>query len=275
MKQIIFNSSMPRSCSTLLQNIINQRPDSHATPTDGGFGLLVGAKKQFTQSPDFKASEDQDLMLKAWRNFCKAGITAYAETLSDKDYIFLKSRECKGNVRWMENFLGEPPKIVCMVRNMKGIIASLEKLHRKNPDKDSQWYIAEELRGTTVEKRVDMYVQNAPLAHSIDQIKDLVQQGLQDKILFVRAEDLCSDPKRIMTDLYGLLELSDHKHDFNNIEQTTHENDVIHGLDNDLHTIKKKVEPIKEDYLEILGEQPCQWIDENYAWYQQFFGYSN
>ena len=275
MKQIIFNSSMPRSCSTLLQNIFNQRPDSHATPTDGGLNLLEGAKAQFTNAAEFKASENQELMLQAWRNFCKAGLTAYAETLSDKDYIFLKGRGYKSNIQWLENFLGESPKMVCMVRNMKGIVASFEKMHRKNPDKISQWYVEGELRGTTVEKRVDMYVQNAPLGHSIDQIKDLIQQGLQDKVLFVRAEDLCADPKRIMTDLYKALGMKNHKHDFNNIEQTTHENDVIHGLDNDLHKIKNKIEPLKEDYVEILGEQPCQWVDESYAWYQEFFGYSN
>lgn len=275
MKQIIFNSSMPRSCSTLLQNIFNQRPDSHATPTDGGLSLLEGARNQFTNGAEFKASEDQELMLKAWRNFCKGGLKAYAKTLSDKDNIFLKGRGYKSNIQWMENFLGESPKIVCMVRNMKGIVASFEKIHRKNPDKMSQWIVEGELRGTTVDKRVDMYVQNAPLGHSIDQIKDLIQQGLQDKVLFVRAEDLCADPKRIMTELYKGLGMKNHKHDFKNVEQTTHENDVVHGLDNDLHKIKNKIEPLKEDYLEIIGEHPCQWIDENYAWYQEFFGYAN
>jgi hypothetical protein len=266
---------MPRSCSTLLQNIINQRADSYATPTDGAFNLILAAREQFTNSAEFLASQDQDLMLKAWRNFCRAGMIAYAESLSDKDYIFLKGRGYKNNIQWLENFLGEPPKIICMVRDMKGIIASFEKMYRKNPDKQSQWCNPSELKGTTVEKRVDVYVQNAPLGHSIDQIKDLIQQGLQDKILFVRAEDLCSNPKRIMTELYKKLEINGHKHNFKNVEQTTHENDIIHGLDKDLHKIKNNVQPIKEDYIEILGEQPCQWIDESYAWYQQFFGYSN
>jgi hypothetical protein len=275
MKQLIFNSSMPRSCSTLLQNIFNQRLDSYATPTDGVFDLLINARQAFTNSSSFLASKNQDLMLKAWRNFCKSGITAYSETISDKDVIFLKDRNYKAHVDWLENFLGETPKMVCMVRNLKGIVASLEKLHRKNPDKSSQWYVQKELRGTTVEKRVDMYVQNLPLATSIDQMKDLIQKGWQEKILFVRAEDLCLDPKTIMAELDERLGLQKHFYDFNYVEQTTHENDVIHGLDINLHTIKNKVEPIQEDYLQILGEQSCQWIDDTYSWYQQFFGYIN
>ena len=58
MKKIIFNSSMPRACSTLLQNIFNQRYDTYATPTDGLLELLDGARQRFTDSVEFKASED-------------------------------------------------------------------------------------------------------------------------------------------------------------------------------------------------------------------------
>ena len=272
---IIFNSSMPRSCSTLLQNIFAQNPDFYATPTDGVIELLAGARERFTSSPEFKASVDQDLSLQAWRNFCKGGLEAYCNTLTDKPNIVLKGRGWKGNVNWITNFLGEKPKIFCMVRNLKGIAASFEKLHRKNPDKTSQWLIEHEVRGTTVFKRVDMYMKNIPVSISLDQIQELHELGLDGSVMFIRAEDLTSRPQEIMDEVYGIIGGGRYKHNFNNIEQTTHENDVIHGLDNDLHTIKKKGEPIKEDYLEILGEQPCQWIDENYAWYQQFFGYSN
>ena len=44
-------------------------------------------------------------------------------------------------------------------------------------------------------------------------------------------------------------------------------------LDNDLHTIRKKVEPLVNDSEEILGEAACNFIDTEYAWYQRYFGY--
>ena len=56
MKDIYFNSSMPRACSTLLQNIFNQNPDFYATPTDGAVELLAGARERFTNSSEFKAA---------------------------------------------------------------------------------------------------------------------------------------------------------------------------------------------------------------------------
>jgi hypothetical protein len=173
----------------------------------------------------------------------------------------------------MQNFLGEKPKIFCMVRNLKGIAASFEKLHRKNPDKTSQWLIEGEVRGTTVFKRADMYMKNIPVSISLDRIQELFELGLDGSVMFIRAEDLTSRPHDIMDKLYNIIGVESFIHNFNNIEQTTKENDVIHELDNDLHTIKNKVEPIIEDYNEILGEAACNFIDTEYAWYQKTFGY--
>ena len=275
MKNILFNSSMPRSGSTLLQNIFNQNPDFYATSTDGALELLAGARERFTTAPEFKAAIDQDLSLQAWRNFCKGGLEAYCNTLTDKPNIVLKSRGWKGNVSWMQNFLGEKPKIFCMVRNLKGIAASFEKLHRKNPDKTSQWLIEGEVRGTTVFKRADMYMKNIPVSISLDRIQELFELGLDGSVMFIRAEDLTSRPQAILDELYSIIDVESFTHNFDNVEQTTKENDVIHALDNDLHTIKNKVEPIVEDYNEILGEAACNFIDTEFGWYQKTFSYIN
>jgi|TARA_R110000744_G_C19227503_1_gene547789 hypothetical protein len=273
MKDIYFNSSMPRACSTLLQNIFNQNPFFYATPTDGALELLAGAREKFTNSSEFKAAVDQDLALQSWRSFCRGGLNEYVNTLTDKPNIVLKSRGWKGNVKWLENILGNKPKIFCMVRDLKCIAASFEKLHRKNPDKTSQWLIESEVRGTTVFKRADMYMKNMPVNISLDRIQELIEMGLDGSVMFIRAEDLTSRPQEIMDEIYKVLELETYIHNFDNIEQTTKENDVIHALDNDLHTIRKKVEPLVNDSEEILGEAACNFIDTEYAWYQRYFGY--
>jgi len=270
---IIFNSSMPRACSTLLQNIFAQNPNFHATATDGLIELLDGARQRFTDGVEFKAAIDQDTYLQSWRNFCKGGMQAYCNTLTNKPNIILKGRGWKGNIPWMENFLGEQPKIFCMVRNLKSIVASFEKLHRKNPDKTSQWLVNHEARGTTVYKRVDMYLNNIPVSISLDRIQEIYELGLENKIMFIRAEDLTSQPQQIMDEVYDILNLERYNHNFNNIEQTTKENDVIHALDNDLHTIRNKVEPLVDNYKEIIGEESCNRIDTEYGWYQKAFAY--
>ena len=264
---------MPRACSTLLQNIFAQNPNFYATPTDGLIELLDGARQRFTDSVEFKASVDQDLALSSWRNFCKGGLISYCNTLTDKPNIVLKGRGWKGNINWVENFLNEEPKIFCCVRNLKSIVASLEKLHRKNPDKTSQWLINYEARGTTVIKRVDMYLKNIPVSISLDRIQEILEMGNESKIKFIRAENLTSNPQEIMNQVYDILGEERYQHNFNNIEQITKENDVLHGLDNDLHTIKNEVKPLVDTYEEIIGKDACDMIDNEHAWYQKYFGY--
>jgi hypothetical protein len=76
-----------------------------------------------------------------------------------------------------------------------------------------------------------------------------------------------------MNKVYDYLGLNPYKHDFDNVEQSIKEDDSVYGLTNDLHTIKRKVQPLTPDYNQILGNQVCDWIDNQFAWYQKGFGY--
>ena len=53
-QQIFFQSSLPRSGSTLLQNILAQRNDMYATPTSGVLELLYGARAITRIAPNLK-----------------------------------------------------------------------------------------------------------------------------------------------------------------------------------------------------------------------------
>ena len=114
------------------------------------------------------------------------------------------------------------------------------------------------------EKRVDMYLNNIPLNIELDRIKELINRGIGENILFIKAEDLTNDPGDVMSSLYDRLKVENFNHDFSNVEQTTKENDIIHGLDEDLHKIRSEVKPLKSDAVEILGPELCNFIDSEY-----------
>ena len=67
-----------------------------------------------------------------------------------------------------------------------------------------------------------------------------------------------------MERVYEYLGLPFYQHDFNNVEQVTFEDDSVHGLD--LHTIRSKVEPVKDDSEEILGKSLCKKLDGTEFW---------
>ena len=61
---MIFLASLPRSGSTLLTSLLNQRPDVYATPTSNLSRTMGAAVKTWEQEPTTKASggEEDDII---------------------------------------------------------------------------------------------------------------------------------------------------------------------------------------------------------------------
>lgn len=259
--------------STLLQCIFNQNPKITATPTDPVLEYLYGARMNFTNTPEVKAI-DSELALKAWKGFCKGGLYGYAKNYSDKEHLCIKTRGGTIHYRWFESFMGEKPKMICMVRNLKSIISSMEKLYRKNQDHHQAIQNHAEMKGTSTPKRVDAWFASPPVGLAIERLQQTMLEGINKEVLYIRAEDLTSYPQREMDKVYQYLGLESFKHDFDNVEQSIKEDDSVYGLTNDLHTIRQKVQPLTPDYNTVLGKQVCDWIDNTFQWYQQGFGYT-
>jgi len=268
---IFFNSSMPRACSTLLQNIFNQNPDIHATPTDGLLELLYAARGNYTNSTEFKA-QDRTVMERAWKQFCKGGLKGYCSGLTDRPIVCLKSRGYGIHYKWFEWFMDEKPKMICMVRDLKGIIASMEQIHRQSPQRHSNMVDYSNMNNTTTMKRVVTWLNTQPIGLALERIHQMLLEGIDKDVLFIRAEDLTSFPLQTMDRIYSYLGLPYFVHNFNNIEQTTVEDDEIYGIPN-LHKISNKLHPIVNRGDELLGTNICKMIDDNVPWYQKHFNY--
>ncbi len=52
----------------------------------------------------------------------------------------------------------------------------------------------------------------------------------------------------------------------------TQEDDQVFGIPG-LHEIRPKVEPLPNDYLDVLGRDAVRHLQQQYAWYFQLFGY--
>lgn len=271
-EKIFFNSSLPRSGSTLLQNLLAQNPDFYCTPTSGLADLVISNKNAYNGSQAI-LSQDAQTMQKAFFGYVSNGINGYFNSITDKKYVMEKSRDWGIHFGLLNMILSKEPKIVCMVRDVRSIYASMEKNFRKNPHRENYVQRPVELVGTTLEKRLDIWANGVPVGISLDRLKDMFSQGIADKVHFIRYEDLMSYPEEEMRGLYKYLELPYYeKHDFVNITQFTHENDMIHGIYGD-HQLRPKFEMKPNDYEEILGFENCQRIKNTYKWFFDKFGY--
>jgi len=267
---IFFQSSMPRAGSTLLQNILGQNPDFYVTPTSGVLELVFGARMNYTNSPEFKA-QDAELMKKGFLNFCNKGLNGFYEGVTDKKYVVDKSRGWGIHYDFLNSFL-EEPKIVCMVRDPRQILSSMEKNFRKNQDKHQEIENHSQLSGNTTQKRVVEWLNSQPVGLAFNRIQDIIQRGIDKKMLFIKFEDLTENPQAEMNKIYDYFGTPKYKHDFDNVEQITQEDDAVYGVYGD-HTIRKKVEPLEKDYLKILGADNSDYIKTQFKWYMEKFEY--
>lgn len=268
--RVFYNSSLPRAGSTLIQNILAQNPDIYTTPTSGIYEMLAACRTIYTDGLEFKA-QDPALMEAGFKSFLRAGIYGFFEPLTDRKYVVDK---CRGwGAEWeFINAYDPDPKIICMVRDVRAIYASLEKKYRKNPLVDHHIANWGNLTGTTTDKRIEVWSNNPPIGPSMDRLYQVLVQGLHTRILFVKFEELCADPEAQMHRIYEYLELPYYRHDFDNIEQATREDDRWYGVFGD-HVIRQKLEPVREDFREVLGPNACRIIEEAYKWFFNDFGY--
>jgi len=270
LKKIFYNSSLPRAGSTLIQNILAQNPEIYATPTSGLFELLMNARTYYSNGLEFKA-QDATLMDNGFRGYLKGGLYGFYNNITDKPYVMEKSRGWGMEYKLINEF--DPnPKIICMIRDLRAIYASLEKKYRSNPLVDANIANWGNLTGTTTDKRIATWSANPPIGPSIDRLYQVLVDGTHQHILFIKFEDLCIDPESQLRRVYDYLELPYFQHDFNNVDQLTHEDDKWYGIFGD-HVIRGKVQPVKDDYREVLGPNACKIIEDNYQWFFNDLGY--
>jgi sulfotransferase len=269
-EKMFFQSSLPRAGSTLLQNLIGQNPDFYVTPTSGVLELVFAARANYTDSSEFKA-QDQDLMREGFRSFCHHGVEGFFNAITDKKYVMDKSRGW-GYYRDFLDFFYPNPKIVCMIRDPRAIFASMEKNHRKNPEKSSHLVNESQMQNITVEQRIDNWVANPPVGLAFERLRQIIREGNDKKILFVKYEDLMKFPDKEMAKIYGYLGVDNFEHDFTDIQQITKEDDSVYGVYGD-HVIKPFLSPVKPDWNEVLGKNAAEWVKTHYKWFYEYFNY--
>lgn len=258
---------MPRSGSTLFQNILAQNPKVHASATSGVLELLYAARGNFTDLNEFKA-QDSEMMNKGFAGFCAAGLNGWYSAITDKPIAIDKSRGWLCYFNWLSTFVEKPKVIVC-VRDLRHVLASMEKLYRKNSSRQDSNDNPSKMEFQTVSQRVTTWLNSQPVGLSMLRIYDAIQQGNFKHMYVVRYEDLVSEPEKVMEGVYKYIEEEPFQHNFSDIPQATHENDAFHDFAD--HVIRPKLSKAETDPVEILGQDLSDNIVNSNKWFYDYF----
>jgi len=259
---IHFIAGFPRAGSTLLCNILNQNPRFHATSTSGILEIIIAIRNQWENVTAFAASPN-----KKGKELVMRGILNSYHEECDRPIVFDKSRGWIGKIPLAEHLLGAKVKILVPVRSIVDILASFEKLYCSNvhdwefPQEKTHYFDFQTMEG----RASTLMLNNQPVGAAYNLIKDALDRGFEDRMHLIEFEDLTTDPRGTMKDIYEFLDEKPYKHNFNNVEQVTHENDDIHGIPG-LHTIRPKVEPVVVNAAAIIGNDAFNKYFDSEFW---------
>jgi len=250
MKKFFFISGMPRSGSTLLANILAQNSRFHTTQTSGCLDVLFGVRNNWDKLVEHKSHPNPETL----KRVLKSVLFSYYDDV-EKPVIFDKSRGWIAHLEMIEDILGYSPKILVPVRPIANILSSFEKLYRetakvRQPPGEAENYF----QFQTVDGRCQFWSRpESPVGLAYNRVLDCIQRGHKNKLYFVSFNSLTSDPHNELSEIYNFLEEEHYSHNFDYVEQVTQEDDSVHGFVN-LHKIKSRVQPVKNDAYDIIGQ---------------------
>ncbi len=254
-KKIYFVAGMPRSGSTLLMNILGQNPRFYVTPTSGILDILVQTRNAWDKSQAFRVLiRKESELIKG--NVMRSILQAYfAHT--DKHVCFDKNRNWTDYLEMAAALTqgADSLRVLVMVRDLRDIVASFEKLYRKTSALSQiPQEAGEPLTMKTAVGRLTVFIDNRqPVGRAFNAVRDAVTRGWRKNMLFVEYGALTSAPERTMTQIYDFLGEEYFEHNFNHVEQILFEDDSVHGF-KDLHTIRRQVQPQKPQWPDVFDE---------------------
>jgi len=238
---MIFLSSLPRSGSTLLTSLLNQRGDVYASPTSNLCDTMGAAVQAWEQNPTTQASggEQADLIR------ILEGIMANRYD-TDK-MVFDKGRGwCAPQIiQTLSMFMDV--KIVVTVRPVADCLASFIKIVK--PD------------------NVAIFCKSNELAQHLFNTYETMKAGYEkypNNFLFIEYDDLVSDPQVQLNRIAKFVGLDPFVHDFDNIKDSK-EIDEAWGIEN-LHKVRPKLKKRKYSARHILGQSLWNFYQGGEFW---------
>jgi sulfotransferase len=267
-KNYIVVAGLPRAGSTLLCNLLAQNPRFQATPTSGCLDVIFGVRNNWDKLIEHQSAPDKAEDTRRRVRVLRSILNAYHET--DRPVIIEKSRGWLAHLELLARLTDAPPKVLVPVRDLRGCLASFEKLHRRKvadsqPRLEADRYFDFQ---TVIGRCRSWMLGDQPIGLAVNRIQDALQRGFRNCIHFVPFSQLTSDPTKTLAGIYEFLGEPAFQHNPEHVEQVTHEDDSVHGFDG-LHTIRTKVEHRQEDYISVLGNECSRIFSGPYCWDSQ------
>lgn len=221
-------AGLPRSGSTLLCNVLNMNSKNHATETSPVLGVLNNIKASFSHE-GFAKPVDRLSKMEQIRLSMKGFLDGY---YANKEVVFDKNRGWTYNINFIDAVLDNTDtKIIWTYRNPVEIISSIYNAYNKTILLEGSDEINNKI------KTLDSFIQtmvgeNSIIASPVVALKDVIDRGYSDRLMFVRYNDLIDRTQEVMNQIHDFIGEEHYqydKNDFKDLKQTTVEHDDFYN----------------------------------------------
>jgi sulfotransferase len=271
MPKLIPMCGLPRTGSTLFVNVLAQNPDITISP-DSLLGPLLANIQNFMGDSINESQFKSDETYEMYRRFCVEGSYGWINSISNTQFHIDKCRSWGINLDLTFNLFPDI-KLIFTVRDLRGIISSLDKICRKTLLRTKDHFYDDDFDFNEVDlmiNRVEKFFEEEMISRPLLSLKELfeIKGEYLDKIKFIKYEDIINNTNMVIDEVYNFLEIPAYQHDLNNIKQGFY-HDCIY-LPYGHHKIKSKIVP-KEEKYDKLPDYIQEKIINKYEWYYDYF----
>ena len=228
----------------------------------------AGARANFENTE--VRSQPEELMASAFNSMCHGMAQSYYGELTERPIVVDKSRGWLHYWDWVEMWNPEP-KMVCMVRDLRDVLCSMEKAYRANRHRPVGPDNPQNLTGITFEQRCEHWLSSHPVGLAMTRLKDAVSRELP--ILYLKFEDLTAKPQETLNQWYEFVGMEPFAHSFDEISKEVSEDCTVHGPYGS-HKVKPKVEPPSHTWKDMMTNELSKDLKNVYSWFFDRFQYA-
>ncbi len=235
---IHFISGLPRAGSTLLAALLGQNPALQAGITSPVGSLVAAVLRETSQGNETSALIDD-----AQRAALLRGVfDSYYHATHPTRTVFDTNRAWTIRLPILAALFPRA-KVICCVRDLAGVIDSIERLIRKNRWELSKIFDFEPV-GTVYSRADGLTSRGGMVGFAYNALKQAMHGDEADRLLLLRYETLTRAPAAAMREIYAFTGLPPFAHDFENLSFDANDFDARLGTPG-LHAIRGPVRPVE------------------------------
>ena len=218
--------------------------------------------KAFFKTEEFRSIPVPADGEKMFCDFMRHGVTHAFDGLTDRPVVVDKCRSWIGSANLLFKLFPDA-KLLVPVRDIRGILSSMEKKFQKHPEFQLEMSQQDTANIQTIDGRVQFWLERPPVGIAIQRIHELARLH-KDKVHFVHAEQLTSNPQDTMNKVWEYLGMEPFVHNTSNVEQYTTEHEL--GWPYGDHDIRPEIKPLQADWHDTLGKPLSEVIRDKFNW---------